>query len=527
MQAVGRRLKPERRIPKLSVKILVANRAEIAVRIMRACREMGLATVAVYSDCDRAAPHVRYADEAAALGANEPSESYLRIDKLIDIADRMGATAVHPGYGFLAENSAFARACRDAGLIFIGPSADVIELMGAKDAARQAAVQAGVPVVPGTETLDEGLSDSDVAAVASEVGYPLFVKAVAGGGGKGMRLADGPAQLASALRAARSEARSAFGESAVYFERRLEQARHVEIQLLGDESGTVLPFVERECSIQRRHQKIIEETPSMAVTPMLRQALASAAAAVARRVGYTNAGTIEFLLDDAGRFYFLEMNTRLQVEHPVTELVTGTDLVQWQIRIARGERLSLNPDRLLTPYGHAIECRVYAEDPDASFMPTPGRIRRLRSPAGPGIRDDSGITAGFEVPIYYDSLISKVISWGDDREQAISRMVRALSEYAVSGLKTTIPVLLWLLRDADFLAARVDTAFLDRALAARGGQPFQEISGDSEEVAVLAAALHTCLRANVASPDGRDGRSVPPTSWKRAARLEGLRTSRA
>ena len=304
VQAVGRRLKPERRIPKLSVKFLVANRAEIAVRIMRACREMGLATVAVYSDCDRAAPHVRYADEAAALGANEPSESYLRIDKLIDIADRMGATAVHPGYGFLAENSAFARACRDAGLIFIGPSADVLELMGAKDAARQAAVQAGVPVVPGTETLDEGLSDSDVAAVASEVGYPLFVKAVAGGGGKGMRLADGPAQLASALRAARSEARSAFGESAVYFERRLEQARHVEIQLLGDESGTVLPFVERECSIQRRHQKIIEETPSMAVTPMLRQALASAAAAVARRVGYTNAGTIEFLLDDAGRFLF-------------------------------------------------------------------------------------------------------------------------------------------------------------------------------------------------------------------------------
>ena len=486
---------------------------------------MGLPSVAVYSDCDRASPHVRYADEAAALGANEPSESYLHIDKLIDIAGRTGATAVHPGYGFLAENPAFARACRDAGLIFIGPSVDVIELMGGKTAARQAAVQAGVPVVPGTEMpLDDELSDSGAAAVASEVGYPLFVKAVAGGGGKGMRLVDGPEQLAGALRAARSEARSAFGEAAIYFERRVARARHIEVQVLGDERGTVLPFVERECSIQRRHQKIIEEAPSMAVTPTLRQALTSAAAAVARSVGYTNAGTVEFLLDDRGHFYFLEMNTRLQVEHPVTELVTGVDLVQWQIRIARGERLNLDPDSLLTSRGHAIECRVYAEDPDAAFMPAPGRIRYLRSPSGPGIRDDSGVTAGFEVPIHYDSLISKVISWGSDREQAILRMVRALSEYAIGGLKTTIPVLLWLLRDADFLAGRVDTIFLDRVLASHGAHPFQEISSDSEEVAVLAAALHTYLRANAVPSDSRDGRSVPPTSWKRAARLEGLRT---
>ena len=510
---------------KFPVKILVANRGEIAVRIMRACRDMGLTSVAVYSDCDRTAPHVRYADEAAALGGDEPVDTYLRVDKIVDIARRTRATAVHPGYGFLAENPAFARACRDAGLVFIGPSAEVIELMGGKMAARQTAMRAGVPVVPGTEApLGEDLSDSEAAAIASDVGYPLFVKAVAGGGGRGMRLVSGPEQLASALRAVRSEARSAFGESAIYFERRLAHARHVEIQVLGDEEGTVLPFVERECSIQRRHQKVLEEAP--AVAPPLRQALASAAVALARSVAYTNAGTIEFLLDDTGHFYFLEMNTRLQVEHPVTELVTGVDLVQWQIRIARGERLSLDPGRLLTPHGHAIEARVYAEDPDASFMPAPGRIRYLRSPSGPGIRDDSGVVAGFEVPIYYDSLMSKVIAWGEDREHAIARMVRALSEYAVGGLRTTIPALLWILRDGDFLAGRVDTTFLDRALAARGGRPFQQVASDCEEVAVLGAALHTYLGASAASSSGPESRSVPSTSWKRAARLEGRRMSR-
>ncbi len=507
------------------MKILVANRAEIAIRVMRACREMGFPSVAVYSDCDRTSPHVRYADEAVALGANKPSESYLNIEKLIDIAKRTGAKAVHPGYGFLAENPTFASACRDEGLTFIGPCAEVIELMGNKTTARQAAVQAGVPVVPGTDMpVDGDLSESEVAAVVSDVGYPLFVKAVAGGGGRGMRLVDGPEQLTSAIRAARSEALSAFGEGSIYFERRVMLARHIEVQVLGDEQGMVLPLVERECSIQRRHQKLVEESPSIAIAPALRQALASAAVAVARSVGYTNAGTVEFLLDDTGDFYFLEMNTRLQVEHPVTELVTGVDLVQWQIRLARGESLNLDPDELLTPHGHAIEGRVYAEDPETAFMPTPGLIQYLRPPSGPGIRDDSGVSAGFEVPIHYDSLISKVISWGSDREQAILRLVRALREYEIGGLKTTIPALLWLLRDVDFLGGRFDTTFLDKRMGSNGSLTFNNISSETEEVAILAAALHTYLRVNAGQCDGRRERSTSSMSWKRVGRLEGLRT---
>jgi len=507
------------------VKILVANRGEIAVRVMRACRDMGLETVAVYSDCDRSAPHVRYADQAVALGPNPPGESYLRIDKIIDAAHRTGATAVHPGYGFLAENPAFTRACKDARLTFIGPSAEVMELLGGKTAARQVAIEAGVRVVPGTDgPVPDNLSDADLMAVASTVGYPLMVKAVAGGGGKGMRIAAGSEDLVNAVRTARSEARTAFGDAAIYFERRLLRPRHIEIQVLGDEHGTVLPFVERECSIQRRHQKVIEETPSVAVTPALREAIASAAAAVTRRAGYTNAGTVEFLVDEGGDFYFLEVNTRLQVEHPVTELVTGLDLVQWQIRIARGERLTLDPGRLLTPRGHAIECRVYAEDPEHSFMPAPGLIRHLRSPSGPGIRDDSGVAAGFEVPIFYDSLISKVIAWGEDRPQAISRMARALSEYTVGGLKTTIPFFQWILHDPDFLAGRMDTTLLDRVLAEREGQPFQEVSSESEEAAVIGAALHTYLRGRAtSSSQGRD-LGAAPSAWRRAGRLDALRS---
>jgi acetyl-CoA carboxylase biotin carboxylase subunit len=339
-----------------------------------------------------------------------------------------------------------------------------------------------------------------------------------------MRLVKSADELAGAIRAARSEARSAFGDAAIYFERRLSQPRHIEVQLLGDHHGTVLPFVERECSIQRRHQKVIEETPSVVVTPELREALASSAAAVARKVGYTNAGTVEFLVDDAGHFYFLEVNTRLQVEHPITEMVTGLDLVQWQIRIARGEKLTLDPRRLLTPRGHAIECRVYAEDPERSFMPAPGRIRHLRSPSGPGIRDDSGVAAGFEVPIYYDSLISKVVAWGEDRPQAISRMARALSEYAVGGLTTTIPVFQWILQEPDFLAGRIDTTFLDRVLAARNGQPFQDVTAGDEDAAVIGAALHTYLRTRAASANGRDTSAPAGSSWQRAARREGLRT---
>ena len=354
------------------MKILVANRGEIAVRILRACREMGVPSVAVYSDCDRTALHVRQADEAVAIGPSPAAESYLNIHRVLAAARDTDSTAVHPGYGFLAENAAFARACRGARLTFIGPDPAVIETMGGKTAARQAAINAGVPVVPGTEALSEALSDDELRGRAEEIGFPFFIKAVAGGGGRGMRRVGDRDGVVAGVEAARSEAGAAFGESTVYFERLVESARHVEVQVLGDQHGTIVPFVERECSIQRRHQKVIEESPSVAVTPAIRVALAEAAVALASAVNYSSAGTLEFLLDPDGCFYFLEMNTRLQVEHPVTEWVTGIDLVQWQIRIARGELLAIDRDQALNPTGHAIECRVYAEDPDAGFVPAPG-----------------------------------------------------------------------------------------------------------------------------------------------------------
>ena len=501
-------------------KVLVANRGEIAVRVIRACRDLGIATVAVYSECDRPALHVRLADEAWPVGPNPPRESYLKIDTLIAVAQHSGADAVHPGYGFLAENQDFARACRDAGLTFIGPTPEAIELMGSKTAARQAAIAAGVPVVPGTESPIGGdASDAEVLRLADGIGYPLMLKAVAGGGGKGMRMVAQPGELAGALRAARSEAGSAFGDSAVYLERRLLTPRHIEVQLLGDHHGTVVACVERECSIQRRHQKVIEESPSLAITPEVRRRLTGAAAAVARQVGYTNAGTIEFLLDADGSFYFLEMNTRLQVEHPVTEMVTGVDLVAWQIRIARGERLTLDPEAVLVPRGHAIECRVYAEDPDNGFLPSPGRIARLRVPQGPGVRDDSGATEGLEVPIFYDPLVSKLITWGDDRAHAVARMRRALREYEVIGIRTTIPFFEWVLEDADFLAARFDTTFIDRKLADRLGAPFQTATQEEEDLAAVAAALHTVLNAPARAAE----RPGPPSRWRDQARVEGLR----
>ena len=506
-------------------KILIANRGEIAVRVARACREMGLSTVAVFSECDRAALHVRYADEAYEIGPSPPRESYLRIDRILDVARRAGADAIHPGYGFLAENETFAASVRDAGLTFIGPTPEAVALMGSKTAARAAAVQAGVPVVPGTDNpLALDASEDQVARAASSIGYPLLVKAVAGGGGKGMRTVTDPADLLGAVRAARSEAGAAFGDTAVYLERRLTRPRHIEVQLLGDHHGTVLPFVERECSIQRRHQKIVEETPSLAVSPSLRQQITSAAAAVARGVGYTNAGTIEFLLDEAGRFYFLEMNTRLQVEHPVTEMVTGIDLVRWQIRIARGERLDLDPERLLSPSGHAIECRIYAEDPDNNFLPSPGRIVQLRAPAGPGIRDDNGATAGLDVPIFYDPLISKLAAWAEDRPCTIARMRRALSEYLVTGIRTTLPFFSWLFEQRDFVEGRFHTAYLDEILTTRNGQPFVQPTAAAEEIAAIVAALQSVLAPGVtgSAPD-RVGGAHSKGRWNAQARTEGLR----
>ncbi len=507
-------------------KVLIANRGEIAVRVIRACREMGLASVAVYSECDRAALHVRAADEACAIGPSAPRESYLRIDRILDAARRSGADAVHPGYGFLAENEEFAEAVRDAGLTFVGPSPEAVATMGSKTAARQAAIRAGVPVVPGTEQpLAAAASDHEMLAAATTVGYPLLVKAVAGGGGKGMRTVTDAGDLLAAIRAARSEAGAAFGDAAVYLERRITRPRHVEVQLLGDEHGTILPFVERECSIQRRHQKVVEETPSLAVTPEIRRAMTTAAADVARTVGYTNAGTIEFLLDEDGQFYFLEMNTRLQVEHPITEMVTGIDLVRWQLRIARGERLTLDPERLLSPSGHAIECRIYAEDPDNNFLPSPGRIVQLRAPSGPGIRDDSGATAGLDVPIYYDPMISKLVAWAEDRPSAIARMRRALAEYLVTGIKTTVPFFTWLLAQPEFLSSRFHTTYLDEILKARNGKPFVEPAPAAEEVAAIAVALQAVLSPAAVAPaaaqrvesGGSSGR------WKARARAEALR----
>jgi acetyl-CoA carboxylase biotin carboxylase subunit len=508
-------------------KILIANRGEIAVRIIRACREMGVSPIAVYSECDRTALHVRLADEAYAIGPSAPRDSYLRIDALIDVAKQSGADGVHPGYGFLAENSDFAAAVRDAGLTFIGPTPHAITTMGSKTAARTAAMRAGVPVVPGTDDpLAVDAADADVAKAAAAIGYPLLVKAVAGGGGKGMRAVTDPADLAGAVRAARSEAGAAFGDAAVYLERRLTRPRHIEVQILGDAHGTVLPFVERECSIQRRHQKVVEETPSIAVSPPLRAAMTSAAAAVAKAVGYTNAGTIEFLLDEDGRFYFLEMNTRIQVEHPITEMVTGVDLVRWQIRIARGERLDLDPDQLLRPNGHALECRIYAEDPDNNFLPSPGRIQQLRVPAGPGIRDDSGATAGLDVPIFYDPMISKLVAWAEDRPLAIARMQRALGEYLVTGIKTTVPFFTWLLVQRDFRAGRFHTTYLDEVLKARNGRPFVEAMPDIEELAAIAAALEAVMSPSGLAAELPGARAGAATArrWRAQARLDGLRS---
>jgi acetyl-CoA carboxylase biotin carboxylase subunit len=504
--------------------MLIANRGEIAVRIIRACRDMGIEAVAVYSDCDRAARHVRLADEAVHVGGNAPGESYLRIDRIVEAARQTRADALHPGYGFLAENEDFASACRDAGLIFVGPSPEAIALMGSKTAARQAAMEAGVPVVPGTEDpLGVEVPDATIAGIADRIGYPIMVKAVAGGGGKGMRLVPHAGELSSAIRAARSEAQAAFGDPAIYLERRIVRPRHIEIQLLGDHHGSVLPFVERECSIQRRHQKVIEETPSPVIERDIRLRIASDAAAIARSVGYTNAGTIEFLLDEDHHYYFLEMNTRLQVEHPITEMVTGIDLVQWQIRIARGERLTIEPEAALIPSGHAIECRIYAEDPDAGFMPSPGHISALRVPSGPGIRDDGGAEAGGDVPIYYDPMISKLIAWGADRPQAIARMRRALGEYEVLGIKTTIPFFRWMLEQPDFVNGRFHTSYLDEVLRARAGEPFTSADEERVDVAAIAAAIRHVLRLTPQNPWNRVNALNPMNPWKARARAEGLR----
>jgi len=475
-------------------KLLVANRGEIAVRVMRACREMGIATVAVYSEADREARHVQMADEAYAIGAAPATESYLVVDRLVETARRAGADAVHPGYGFLSENPAFAEACTRAGLTFVGPPAAAMHRMGSKTAARSLARELGVPMVPGT--LDAVGSDDEAARAAREIGYPVMLKAAMGGGGKGMRLVRRADDLPEALRAARAEAGAAFGDTAVYLERAVAEPRHIEIQILADTHGAVIHLGERECSIQRRHQKLVEECPSPFVDAALRARMGEAACRLARAAGYVNAGTVEFLVDADRNFYFLEMNTRLQVEHPVTEMVTGIDLVREQLRIAAGEPLALTQAGV-TWRGWAIECRVNAEDPFAGWLPSPGTITALQAPSGPWVRDDSGVYEGFTVPRYYDTLLSKLIVWGADREAACERMLRALGEYRVVGVRTTIPALARIVAHPDFRAGRLSTAFLERVLP-----ELRANDGRHAAIALIAAALAAHERA---------GEAVAPT----------------
>src|SRR5512146_2153240 len=501
-------------------RILIANRGEIAVRIVRACREMGIESVAVFSDVDRKALHVRKADYAFHIGPAQASESYLNVQKILDVARRSGAQAIHPGYGFLSENAKFARACEQVGVKFVGPTAAAMEMMGSKTRARQNMKKAGVPFVPGSE---KGLESFEAAErLADQIGYPVMLKAAAGGGGKGMRAVYDHADLRSALDSARSEAQRAFGDNEVYIEKLIVNPRHIEVQILADEHGNCVYLGERECSVQRRHQKVLEEAPSPIVHAEMRRKMGEVAVRVAKAAGYTNAGTVEFLADENRNFYFLEMNTRLQVEHPVTELVTGLDLVQLQCRIASGEPLPFKQEDIEIR-GHAIECRIYAEDPDNNFFPSPGQITRLISPSGPGIRRDSGMYEGWTVPLEYDPLLAKLIGYGTTRDDAIRRLQRALYEYFVGGIKTNIPLFRRILRDEDFRAGRIHTGFLDRLLK----EPVQLPPSTSEEIriaaiaaAIFAQAEQKGLVARTAEPaatppgDNAAGSAFPKSNWK-------------
>jgi acetyl-CoA carboxylase biotin carboxylase subunit len=493
-------------------KVLVANRGEIAVRIIRALREAGIATVAVFSDADRASLAVQMADEAAHLGPAAARESYLSIEKIVDAARRHGAEAIHPGYGFLSENAEFAEACQAAGIVFIGPPAAAIRRMGSKTEARKLAIAAGAPVVPGTESAVSDLGEA--RKIADGLGYPVLVKAAAGGGGKGMRRVDREAELEAAIRDASSEASRAFGSEEVYLEKLVLEPRHIEIQVLGDQHGHLIHLGERECSIQRRHQKVIEECPSpvMAEFPELRSRMGEAALKIARAAEYSNAGTLEFLVDRDRNFYFLEMNTRLQVEHPVTELVTGLDLVQWQLRIAAGERLTVTQEDVSWS-GCAIECRIYAEDPDNQFLPSPGRITRLEEPSGPGIRLDSGVYEGWVVPMEYDPLLAKLAVWGSSREAAIARMRRALQEYKIGGIRTSRAFFSEILDDECFRAGQLSTAFLEQFFERRKARAADP---ESEAVAALVAALTLPNPADVSRARGS-------SEWLRSGREAELR----
>ena len=499
-------------------RVLVANRGEIALRVIRACHEEGLEAVAVYSEADRLAPHVRAADAAVLLGAPPAADSYLNSAKLIAAARDTGCQAVHPGYGFLSERAAFATACGDAGLVFVGPPAAAIRAMGDKTEARRRMHAAGVPVVPGTAA---PLHDAaEARREAKRMGYPLLIKAVAGGGGKGMRLVRAEGEIEPAFQGARSEAQKAFGDGALYIEKYLERPRHIEIQVLADGRGRVVALGERECSIQRRHQKLIEEAPSPVVSPALRRRLSEAATAAAGAVGYVSAGTIEFLLAQTGEFYFLEMNTRIQVEHPVTELVYGVDLVREQLRVAAGQPIRVHGG-VLQPRGHAIECRITAEDPFNDFLPATGVLQYLRVPAGPGVRWDGGLDAGNEVTLFYDPLLGKLVCWGETREIAIQRMRRALRELVIVGLPTAQPFHLRVMDDPDFQKGQVDITYLERVGQRLLAAP--PLGGLERALAVTAALLADEERGVARPASASDSPTVRPSDWMSAGLREGLR----
>ena len=490
-------------------KVLIANRGEIAIRIIRSCREKDIATVSVYSTPDKTAPHVLAADESVHIGEAASSESYLRMEKLIEVAKETGADAVHPGYGFLSENSAFATLCKDNEIIFIGPDPVAIEMMGDKTKARELMAKADVPYPPGTESAMTDLGEAKI--IAKEIGYPVLIKAAAGGGGKGMRIVHDEKDFESSVKAAKSEAKNAFGDERVFIEKYLEEPRHIEFQIFADKHGNVVHFFERECSIQRRHQKVIEEAPCAILTNELREQMAEAAVTVAKSCDYVGAGTVEFLVDKHLNFYFLEMNTRLQVEHPITELITGYDLVSLQIDVAEGKELPVKQDDI-QKRGHAIECRIYAEDPLNNFLPSTGTLERHRIPAGPGIRVDAGIEEGQQVSIHYDPMISKLCAFGDTREKAIDRMLRALNEYEISGVRTTIPFCSYTLKHDSFRSANYDTHFVKDHF---NPETLTEVK--NKELAVVISSL---LRDRAETQKNGQAKTVAPTQseslwWKK------------
>lgn len=496
-------------------KILIANRGEIACRVIRACREMNIKTVAVYSEADKDSLHVRMADEAFHIGNAPSSESYLRWEKIIEVAKQTGTEAIHPGYGFLSENTEFVREVTNQGITFIGPSPEAMEGMGGKISARKIAIEAGVPVVPGTTAPLRNFEEAQ--EVAASFGYPVMLKASAGGGGKGMRLVEAESDLKNALEAAQSEALASFSDDAVYVEKAIVRPRHIEIQIFSDKHGNHVHLGERECSIQRRHQKVVEECPSPINSAELREKMGECAVMVAKAVNYVGAGTVEFLVSDLDKsFYFLEMNTRLQVEHPVTELVTGIDLVREQINVAWGEKLSFTQNDVKM-IGHAIECRVYAEDPENNFLPSPGMITRLRVPQGSGVRDDGGIYEGSEISIYYDPMISKFAVYGRDRAEAIGRLKRALQEYEVGGIKTTLPFFREIVEDEEFIAGNLDTGFISRF---NERKRTKEMSETEQDIALIAAAL--AYSKNAVVSEKAEIKSSSPNRWSLAGRKASL-----